>query len=282
LQKIHRENLTALQNDFITKLAPLTSAKVQLATRVDELEHKMAINAIHMDLLRRRLDDTEQYTRRPNLIVDGIYVTPRESPSTLRRLMLNEIDKLNIDVDDLDIDRVHRHEDPYIDSNGRKVQPVIIRFTSWYCRNELYAKRFDSRFRYRADLTCRRQQILNYARDKVQTCPNLRDNVVEFVAADRNCKLILRSKSGKVLGFSSEIEFDNQLRALDNHDPRGFMDKFSFDRSILSAPPTSPDAPPTSPGSPPGSPPTSPGSPSKPFGSPSTTTSFADVTSSPR
>ena len=220
-----KADLSSLHDNIISKIdVNLTNT---LAQRVEELERRMTLNNIHMDLLRRRLDDTEQYTRRPNLIIDGIPVTPGESPTTLRKKMLAEIDHMGIDIDDVDIDRVHRHEDPYFDAHGRKIQPVIIRFVSWYARNELYAKRFESRYRYRADLTCRRQQILNYARDKVEH--DHLSNIVDFVAADRNCRLIMRSITGKMLSFSSEVEFDNLVQSLiDPGCSLVYADKYSY------------------------------------------------------
>ena len=93
---------------------------------------------------------------------------------------------------------------------------MIIRFTSWYSRNELYSARKDFRYRLRADLTSRRQQIKDYALDYVNN--NNHQDLVDFVAADRNCRLVLRTTAGKFHSFSSEQEFRNIIDNLTSPD----------------------------------------------------------------
>ena len=243
--QLMKSSLNELNDNVIGKLDAVIAAKKSLDLRVSDLEHQITVNDIHMDLLRRKLDDTEQYTRRPNLIIDGIRVSPDESPTTLRKKLLNEIDSLNIDIDDCDIDRVHRHEDPYFDNYGNKMQPVIVRFTSWYARNELYRVRNESRYRYRADITPRRQQILDFAWNFVES-KNLY-NVIDFVSVDRNCRLIIRSKSGIILSFSSELEFKRHAETLIDPDYRlEYGDKLSFEKpAFVSRVPTVALSPPS-------------------------------------
>ena len=79
----------------------------------------------------RRNDDNEQYTQRLNLIVDGVRMNRNETPDDTRDKILNEIDRLGIEIDDLEIDRAHRIEHPYRDQRGHLQQPVIVRFISW-------------------------------------------------------------------------------------------------------------------------------------------------------
>ena len=198
------------------KFAVLTKAKNALNQQVEDLQQQITVNKLHMDLIRRRLDDTEKYTRRPNLIIDGVRVKRGETPTSLRKLILAEIDWLGIDISDHDIDRVHRHESPSYDQQGNKVQPLIIRFTTWYARNELYRSRSYSQYRYRADLTSRRQQILDFAQKERALAPT--SSVVDFISVDRNCRLIFRSKDGKIHSFSSESEFKNIVASLNPPD----------------------------------------------------------------
>ena len=229
--QLMKSSLNELNDNVNDKLDAVIACKNSLELRVSDLEHQITVNDIHMDLLRRKLDDTEQYTRRPNLVIDGFRVSPGESPTSLRKKLLNEIDSLNIDIDDCDIDRVHRHEESYFDTYGNKMQPVIVRFTSWYARNELYRVRKESRYRFRADITSRRQQILDFARDYVEL--NNLSNVIDFVTVDRNCRLILRSKSGIILGFSSELEFKKHAETLADPDAETLADpddKFTYDK----------------------------------------------------
>ena len=217
--ELMQANLSALNDDNQEKFAALTSARDSLEQKVEDLQHQITVNNVHVDLLRRRLDDTEQYTRRPNLIIDGVRVKRGETPTSLRKTILAEIDWLGIDISDTDIDRVHRHEDPYYDHKGNKVQPLIIRFTTWYARNELYRSRSYSQYRYRADLTSRRQQILDFAHNQRALAPTR--NVVDFVSVDRNCRLIFRSTDGKIHSFSSKAEFKTIVASLTPPDYTG-------------------------------------------------------------
>jgi chaperonin cofactor prefoldin len=220
-----RDNLNSLQDNVSTNLNTITSTKESLEKRIANLESQMSITNLHMDLLRRKLDDTEQYTRRPNLIIDGVFLRKNESPKALRNFIVNEINSLGIDVHDEDIDRLHRHEEPYKDGRGDLIQPIIIRMTTWYARNELYSARHDFRFRLRADLTARRQQILDFARDHVAI--NKLDRLVDFIAADRNCRLILRTTAGVFQSFSSESELTNIIDLLVAPNCRREYNKYS-------------------------------------------------------
>jgi hypothetical protein len=248
-----RDNLKLLQDNAIINLETITSTKESLEKRIGNLERQMTITNLHMDLLRRKLDDTEQYTRRPNLILDGVFLKTNESPKALRNFIVDEINLLGIDVHDKDIDRIHRHEEPYKNSRGILVQPIIIRLTSWYARNELYSARRDFRFRLRADLTARRQQILDFARDHVAI--NKLDRLVDFIAADRNCRLILRTTAGAFHSFSSEPEFINVVDLLVAPNCRREYNKYSIEdfRKFMAEKgdqPSSPSSPPSSPSKP--------------------------------
>ena len=52
----------------------------------------------------------------------------------------------------------------------------------------------------------RRKQILDYAQNEVRKDDNAYD-IVDFVFVDKNCKLKLKSITGRIYGFSSEFEF---------------------------------------------------------------------------
>lgn len=225
LMKNNLDELHGSISNMTVTLGKLVTAKQTLDTRVAQLESEMTLNKIHMDLLRRKIDDTEQYTRRPNLVIDGIYLKEHESPSALRKYVVKELTSLGLDVHDKDVDRVHRHEDPYRDNQNYMVQPVIVRFTSWSARNNVYNARRESRFKMRADLTPRRHQILDFARDLV-TDKKLA-SVIDFVAADRNCRLIARTTSGAFHGFSSELEFTGLVDMLLSPESRRKYNKYS-------------------------------------------------------
>ena len=57
---------------------------VHLEQSIDKLRQQITKNDIHLDLVKRHADDTDQYLRRQNLIIDGIILKERDSPIGLR------------------------------------------------------------------------------------------------------------------------------------------------------------------------------------------------------
>ena len=196
------------ENMIAAAIAPLllqikTLQKELMTLRMSNLQLETRFS-----LLERRNDDSEQYSQRLNLIVDGIKVRGNETPDDIKDKVLNEIDNLGIEIDDLEIDRAHRIERPSKDQRGNLHQPVIVRFISWGARNLLYQARKRSALRMRPHLTGRREKILQDARDKIEKYDHVRE-AVDFVFVDRNCKLQAKCTDGRLLGFSSETEFDS-------------------------------------------------------------------------
>ena len=183
-----------------------------------ELEHdKARAENAHLQqkvgLLERKVDQLDQYGKRPNLLIDGIPFKRNETPDTIRNAVLGEIDKLGLEIDDCEVDRAHRAEQRYMDSNGRWQQPVIVRFISWGARNVMYQSRKQSRYRYRAHLTEYRQAVLENARNRLLTHKMYAEKI-DYVFADKNCTLTAHSVDGRFLGFSSDLEFDSLLSYL--------------------------------------------------------------------
>ena len=81
-----------------------------------------------------------------------------------------------------------------------------------YC---IYKKRKDLPFKIQADLTTRRSELLDYAKDHVENDPRANE-VANFVFCDGNCKMKIFSKSEKFFAFSSEYEFLSIINRLDN------------------------------------------------------------------
>ena len=166
-------------------------------------------------VLERRIDDGEQYSKRQNLILDGIPLKRGETPDSIRDLVLKEIERLGLDIDDYELDRAHRIDSPYIDHRGYRQQPVIARFISWSARNTLYQARKQSRLYCSADLTPRRQDILDKARQKIEIHEHIAE-CIDFVFVDKNCVMQARSHDGRFFGFSSELEFDTLPAYIDS------------------------------------------------------------------
>ena len=213
-----------LSRDTVDKMitarfAPLQAKIAQLERARDELKASNWYLKSKMGLLERRIDDGDQYSRRQNLLIDGIPLRKHEKPEDIRRQVMNEIRNLDLDIDEIELDRAHRAEEPYEDNKGRWCQPVIARFVSWDPRNEVYQARKDSKFKFRAHLTPRRELILNYACEQIAKHSFISEKI-DFAFADKNCSLQVRAKDGRFLGFSSELEFDGLAAYLDCSDSR--------------------------------------------------------------
>ena len=77
----------------------------------------------------------------------------------------------------------------------------------------MYKNRDKFSFKVLADLTKRRNDILWSVRDDIANLPGVSD-VVDFVFADQNCKLKLKTKSNRFYGFNSHGEFLNLVDRL--------------------------------------------------------------------
>ena len=76
---------------------------------------------------------------------------------------------------------------------------------SWAARNTLYQSRKKFRFKIGHDLTLRRQKLFTKANELIKSDPDV-ENVLDFVLADKNCKLKLKAKNGRYYHFNSEEE----------------------------------------------------------------------------
>jgi hypothetical protein len=182
-----------------------------------------------MNLLERKCDDLDQYSRRVNLIVDGIPVHRNESPASILKAVHSEIHRLKLPIKDFQISRAHRSSSPYIDNYGVRQQAVIVRFAGWGARDTLYQARHDSKFRYRADLTYERQSSLTHARVKISSDIGVAA-AIKYVFADKNCRMQASCTNGRLLSFSTAGEFDNLVNYLDTTDMNGKIDSHIFSK----------------------------------------------------
>jgi len=193
---------------FTTPMPPSSSASTE-TTRLLQMQEKI-------NLLWRKVDDMDQYTKRPNLIIDGIPIRRGETPKQIKKAVLAKIDRLKLPIDDCELDRAHRTSQPYTDPNGIRKQPVIARFVSWGARNTLYQARNASKFKYRADLTHDRLSTLSYARSKIDNDANVAETI-NYVFADKNCRFQAScSDGGRLLSFSTADEFDHLITYLND------------------------------------------------------------------
>ena len=148
-----------------------------------------------MNLLERRLDDSEQYTRRTSLRLNGIPYSGKETGEESLNKVKAEVAKLGITID----------------GNMVKERQMIVKFSTFRSRTLVYRNRkaatvtdTDNKVRFYIDQTKRRFELRKMADDYVRDKPN-----VDFVFVDINCNLCVRLKNGDYKFFNSKEELTN-------------------------------------------------------------------------
>ena len=184
----------------------------KLQTRINVLECQVKLGQHFALLHERKMDDMEQLSRKVNLRLVGIEVCRNDSPFELMNKIKKDLEENEIELPSSEIDRCHRVGPRYI-YNGKTYQDALIKFGFWRSRDTMYQNRKKNGFRVFADLTSRRAGILDQAKHDVINVPSVSD-VVDFVFADVNCKLKLKSKTNRFFGFNSYVEFLNLVERL--------------------------------------------------------------------
>ena len=215
-QKITDELEAKLEEKFKNEIKLRDEKIVHLERRLDLLELKHGASEILRSHNSRLIDDNTQYSKKVNIIIKGMPVSKKHGNENIRKMVLDEIDRLRLDIDDLEVDRAHRHGQTYSNKYGKYNQDVICRFTTWSARDVMYQARKRSKFIISADLTRRRQEILEVSREKVSTPDSRANKLIKFVYADRNCLLKVFTIDDRHMSFSSDIEFDNLLNHIED------------------------------------------------------------------
>lgn len=194
------ENLMHLR----TEVNDLKFESFNITQRIEFMKHLTKMNC-------RRCDDNEQFSRKINLRLEGIEVRDGDSPEVLMNYIIQEIAKLNLNINDIEFDRCHRMGKKYVVRN-KTYQSTLIKLSFWKTRDVIYRNRKDLPFKVFADLTTRREDLLQFANEQLND--EIINDLVKFVYADRNCKLKLCSTGGRFYGFSSKMEFLNVVSNL--------------------------------------------------------------------
>ena len=205
---------------------------VNLQFRVQQLESKLSYQEHVTALHDRRLDDLEQVSRKVNSRLKGIEVLQGDSPEKLKATIKAEIDRLGIEIPVEEIDRCHRVGRSFFSGASSKVQDVLVKFRTWHSRDLMYQRRKEFTFKAYADLTSGRSNLLKRIRDflnEVDGEPTSRaaERVVDFVFADKNCKIKFKSHAGRYYTVNSELESLSLVSRLD--DSLTHVDAFKAD-----------------------------------------------------
>ena len=174
----------------------------------------MTQNALNVVL--RQCDDVEQYTRRNSVRIHGL---PTKENEDLLETLTGCYNEVGLQLVHGEIDRIHRvGKKTYNAAKKQHTQSIIVKFRSWGPKARFYKARPKfikddktvrgnqppkRKFTVSNDLTKRRLNLLNYAREKL----NDGNYHVKYVYADVNCTLAMRHNDDSLSFFNSKEAF---------------------------------------------------------------------------
>ena len=150
----------------------------------------------------------EQYQRRLCLRINGIQCSADETAEDcLEKVKSLFKAELNMEIPELAIDRAHRIGRVSHAENGKKYQSIIVRFTTWRFRTQVFkARKKTTKFKIHLDLTRKRIKLLAKANGI------LHDHEDFFAMADINCRLCIKLEENRFHYFRSETELIELLK----------------------------------------------------------------------
>ena len=164
------DNLIEVTEKMVTKdcITSLMSIIEVQKKKIEQMEDKIAVMESHITHLKKSSEITEQYQRRLCLRINGIDLPsngPKETGEECLEKVKNVLDKIEVDIPEMVIDRAHRIGKVKV-INGRKAQPMIVRFTTWRHHTSVYkARKSCEDFRIKLDLTKERVDLLKRANE---------------------------------------------------------------------------------------------------------------------
>ncbi len=175
------------------------------------------------DLLSKRINQLEQYTRRYSVVVKGIPYERNEKYDSLKEQITKIIEQANCETSIDDVDKFHR--------NGPRdgtSQDVIIRFKSHSAKEDLYNKRKTiklERIKIQPSLSPETKRLLGAANDLVGTYTGKHDtsdarvsykNCPDFVFSDIHGNLLVkmsqRTENGMFFRFDSLVNLQTIIQ----------------------------------------------------------------------
>ena len=234
---VMEEKVSKLENKVLeqdNRLEVVDSHLKELEYKVNVLESGKILQGIVNDHLVRCIDDQNQYQRRQNIIIDGLFIPKNSGDKEIRQIVIAHFKKMKINVFDSEVVRAHRTGKPYRDTNGKFHVPILCRFVSWLPRNEVYENRRKGLgVRFKPDLTDMRQETFD------SLCARLEEDerakkLVSYIFIDRNCRLSAKTVDERVMAINSVQEFDLLLNFIENTlPPYDVIFKLLHDQKVL-------------------------------------------------
>ena len=194
LMTFKSELLNGLKEEIMSEVKILVDEK---DSEISKLQDSVKMLQQHVNYLKtlkleksNQVDDLEQYGRRLCLRIDNVEHKDRETADDVLNFVKEKIEESGTEIPDSVLDRAHRIGNVTENSEGKKVQSIIVRFTTFRHRTMFYRKRNDVKKLegnpiLRLDLTKHRFKLLKNAQDLVKNYSSM----VKFVYADINCRL---------------------------------------------------------------------------------------------
>ena len=139
------------------------------------------------------------------LRINGVPVESTETSEDCMEKCKEIFEEIDVNVPDEAIDRAHSIGKSYV-FEDIEYRAIIVKFTSWRYRTTVYRNRKKTKYKIFMDLTRKRFQMLNEARELSKNSEK-----VEFVFADVNCRLSAKLYDHSFKFFNNIDEFKKIL-----------------------------------------------------------------------
>ena len=184
-KEVLKEEISKINDKLEGKIHQICQDKSFLQEQIRELKKEnRAIAASY--------EETEQYSRRLCLRIDGVPTVDRQTSSDVLEKVKKICAESNLEIPDSNLDRAHRIGKSYFDKIKKvKRKSIIVRFNIFRHRALLHRAKKDIKlkkgYKIRLDLTKKRYLMLSEANKLASDNQN-----ANFCYADVNCSLKIR------------------------------------------------------------------------------------------
>ena len=178
----------------------------------------MGVAELRIKEAEQLIEEAEQYSRRHSLRLNGLEVQYNESAADVLNLVKKEIKRMNLSIQDFEVDRTHRNGRSYTDKDGNKKQTVLVKYTSGNARNKFYKVRKHSNFHIKPDLSSKRNEVSNHIRDEINNQTSTASKLFNHVFVDANCNVMVFTRRGRFLKCNSKDEYLSALFFIGNNE----------------------------------------------------------------
>ena len=121
--KEENRQISNLYNHVSSLEENLSTHFSSLRERIRHLERETSIAKLQRNILEKLINQNEQYSRKPNLVIDGMKIIGKVSDDKIRSLVIDEIRRLKLDIKDFEVVRAHRTGKTYVDQKWENTHP---------------------------------------------------------------------------------------------------------------------------------------------------------------